>query len=238
MTTVDDIMEILADHASASTKKTLMTHGAREPFFGVKVGDMKKILKTIKIKKDHSLSLGLYATGNSDAMYLGMLIADEKKMSKEELWQWAREAYWYMLSEFAVPWVAAETPYGQELGLEWIDAPEENIQCAGWSALSNWLTLRPNSELDQALYLGLLERVKRELPTAPNFVKRAMNMFIICLGSQIPELKAACIAVAESLGKIEVIIAGTSCKTPDAVEYIAKVESTGRIGKKKKMARC
>jgi hypothetical protein len=65
-----------------------------------------------------------------------------------------------------------------------------------------------------------------------------MNMFIICLGSQIPELKAACIAVAESLGKIEVIIAGTSCKTPDAVEYIAKIESMGRIGKKKKMARC
>lgn len=238
MTTVDDIMEILADHASPSTKKTLMTHGAREPFFGVKVGDMKKILKTIKIKKDHALSLGLYATGNSDAMYLGMLIADEKKMSKEELWRWAREAYWYMLSEFAVPWIAAETPYGQELGLEWIDAPEENIQCAGWSVLSNWLTLRPNAELDQALYLSLLERVKRELPSAPNFVKRTMNMFIISLGSQIPELKSTCIAVAEALGKIEVIIAGTSCKTPDAVEYIAKIESMGRIGKKKKMARC
>ena len=56
-----------------------MNHGAKEPFFGVKVGDLKKILK--KTKKNHELSLELYKTGNSDAMYLAGLMADEKKIT-------------------------------------------------------------------------------------------------------------------------------------------------------------
>jgi hypothetical protein len=41
-----------------------MKHGAPEPIFGVKFGDLKRV------KKDHQLALGLYSTGNSDAMYL------------------------------------------------------------------------------------------------------------------------------------------------------------------------
>src|SRR5947209_7953223 len=50
-----------------------MKHGAREPFFGVKIEDLKKIQK--RIKKDYQLALDLYATGISDAMYLAGLIA-------------------------------------------------------------------------------------------------------------------------------------------------------------------
>jgi 3-methyladenine DNA glycosylase AlkD len=238
MTTVDDIMEVLAEYGSPSIKKVLMNHGAQEPFFGVKIGDMKKILKTIQIKKDHQLSLGLYATGNSDAMYLAMLIADEKKISKDDLRLWVSQAYWYMLSEYAVAWIAAESPFGEELGLEWIDSPEAHIQAAGWCTLANWLALRSNSELDIALYEGLLDRVGKGLQASANRVKYTMNNFIIALGSQVPELTAKCLAVADRIGKVEVEMGGTACKVPQVAEYIAKIESMGRIGKKKKMARC
>lgn len=41
-----------------------MKHGASEPFFGVKVTDLKKLVKPIK--KDLLLSLALYKTGKSD----------------------------------------------------------------------------------------------------------------------------------------------------------------------------
>ena len=55
MPTVNEVMQLLEEHQSPSTKKTLMVHGAREPFYGVKVGDMKAIMKALKIKKDHQL---------------------------------------------------------------------------------------------------------------------------------------------------------------------------------------
>lgn len=238
MATVSEVMALLEEHQSTSTKKTLMNHGALEPFFGVKVGDMKTIMKALKIKKDHQLSLDLYATGNSDAMYFAALIADEKKISKDDLRQWVKAAYWYMLFEYAVPWIAAETPFGQELGLEWIESPEENVAAAGWSSLSNWLHLQPNDQLDQQLYQSLLERAKKNIHQAQNRVRYTMNGFIIALGSQIPEFTEASIAASEAIGKVRVDMGGSACKVPDAGEYIYKIQEMGRIGKKKKMARC
>ena len=82
MPTVNEVMQVLQKYDSPSTKNTLMKHGAREPFFGVKIGDMKTIIKELKLKKEYQLSLDLYDTGNSDAMYLAGLIVDEKKSAK------------------------------------------------------------------------------------------------------------------------------------------------------------
>ena len=45
-------------------------------------------------------------------MYLAGLIADENKMTKEDLQEWVEMAYWYLLSEYTVPSVAAESRYG------------------------------------------------------------------------------------------------------------------------------
>lgn len=71
--TKEEVLKELEVYGNAQTKKTYATHGAKEPYFGVKVQDLKKILK--KTKKNHELSLELYATGNSDAMYLAGLMA-------------------------------------------------------------------------------------------------------------------------------------------------------------------
>ena len=90
--TVEEVMSSLEQMGSEQTKKVLTKHGAREPFYGVKVGDLKKIQK--KVKKDYTLSKALFDTGNSDAMYLAGLIADEKLMTKSDLQSWAEKAYW------------------------------------------------------------------------------------------------------------------------------------------------
>ena len=37
-------------------------------------------------------------------------LSDRLGTTKEDLHHWAQHAYWYMLSEFTVPWVAAESP--------------------------------------------------------------------------------------------------------------------------------
>ena len=46
--TAAEVLKELEAYGDVRTKNTLMNHGAREPFFGVKVGDMKKILKKTK----------------------------------------------------------------------------------------------------------------------------------------------------------------------------------------------
>jgi 3-methyladenine DNA glycosylase AlkD len=228
------VLKELESYGDPRTKNTLMNHGAKEPLFGVKVADLKKILK--KTKKNHELSLELFATGNSDAMYLAGLMADEKQITKKQLQTWVEQAYWYYLSEYAVPWVAAETPFGFELGLEWIKSEKEQIASAGWSTLSNYASI--NDTLDIEVYSSLLDEVEEKIPDAQNRVKYTMNGFVIAVGCFIPELTEKSKEIAKKIGKVDVYMGGTSCKVPLATDYIKKVEKRGSIGKKRKMARC
>jgi 3-methyladenine DNA glycosylase AlkD len=233
---LQEVMAQLKKFGSEQTKKTLMRHGAREPFFGVKVGDLKTIEK--KVKKDYELSLALYDTGNSDAMYLAGLIADSQKMTKADLKKWVKGAYWNMLAGYTVPWAASESRYGRELALEWIDSDEEMISTAGWSTYASLVAMKPDSELDLAEIERLLNRVKNKIGSAPNQTRYAMNNFVIFAGVFVAPLTAKAKAVAKALGTVEVDMGDTSCKVPLAYDYIARMEKMGRVGRKRKSAKC
>ena len=234
--TRDEVLAELERLGNESTKRTLMKHGAREPFFGVRVGDLKTLVK--KIKVDHALALELYDTGNSDAMYLAALIADPMAFTKTQLKKWAKGAYWYMLSGFAVPWSASESKFGRELALEWIDGAGEQIQNAGWCTYASLVAIKPDAELDAKEIEALMARVKKEIGSAPNRTRYAMNNFVISVGCFVQPLSAKAKTVAKALGEVEVDMGDTSCQVPVALDYIEKVERMGRVGKKRKRAAC
>lgn len=234
--TLQEIMEELQSKGSDQIKNILLKHGVREPFFGVRVGDMKPIQK--KVKMDYQLAKDLYATGNADAMYLAGLIADDKKMTKEELQRWAEQALSSNISEYTVPWVTAGSAYGWELGNEWINHKEEHIAAAGWATLGNLVALLPDEELDLTAIRALLDRVVAEIPNAKNRVRYQMNSFVISVGAYIAALTAAAIEAANKLGVITIEMNGTACKVPSAADYILKIKDKGAIGKKKKTVKC
>ena len=233
---VQEIVDELKSLGSEATKKTLLKHGAREPFFGVKVEELKKIQK--RIKKDYTLALELYDTGISDAMYLAGLIADDARMTSKDLRKWAKEAYWSMLSEYTVPWVAAESPHGRELALEWIESHKENIAVAGWSTLSSLVAIKVDAELDLAELKRLLDRVGKTIHDQPGRVPYAMNGFVISVGTYVKALMDAALETAQKIGKVTVDMGETACKVPLAVDSIRKAQERGSIGKKRKSAKC
>ncbi len=234
--TVNEIMIELQSHGSESIKKVLLKHGIKEPFFGVKIEHLKTIQK--KIKKDYQLAKGLYATGNADAMYLAGLIADDEKMTKADLQSWAEQAISNNINEYTVPWVAAGSNYGFELAMKWIDNKNDHIAAAGWSTLGNLAALKEDSDLDIAAYRALLERVVKTIHTSGNRVRSRMNIFVINIGSYISLLTEEAMAAAKNIGVVYVDMNGTSCKVPDAIEYINKVKERGTLGKKKKTVKC
>jgi 3-methyladenine DNA glycosylase AlkD len=234
--TVQQIMTELEKLGSPATKKVLLQHGIREPFFGVKVGDMKPIQK--KIKMDYQLAKDLYATGNADAQYLAGLIADDAKMSKADLQIWVKQALSNNISEYTVPWVAAGSPHGYELAREWIDSPKEHISAAGWSTLANLVALQPNEKLDLPGLKALLARAVKDIHSASNRTRYTMNNFVICLGAYVQPLSAEAIAAGKKIGPVTIDMGGTACKVPLAVEYIQKAIDRGSLTKKKKTVKC
>jgi len=234
--TVQQVLAELQKLGSESTKKTLMRHGAREPLFGVKIADLKKVQK--RIKKDTALALKLFDTGNTDAMYLAGLVCDPREMKKTDLQKWARKAYWGMLADYTVAWIAAESRFGVELAREWIDSDTELIASCGWSTYSSIVAIKPDTELDLKELDQLLGRVEREIKTAASKVRYAMNGFVIAVGSFVAPLTARARSAARAIGTVEVDMGDTACTVPSALDYLDKVEKRGKIGAKRKTAFC
>ncbi|TMI64983.1 MAG: DNA alkylation repair protein [Bacteroidetes bacterium] len=234
--TATQIMDELKKKGSENIKRIFMNHGGSEPMFGVKIADLKVIQK--KVKVNHELAMELFDTGNYDAMYLAGLIADQSKMSKKDIQQWVEKSRSGGICEYTVAWVAAESPYGWELGMKWIDSPKESIASSGWSALAGVISMKPDNELDIALIKKLMKRIEKEIHKAPNRVKYTMNNFIICTGGYIKELTKEAIATAQKIGTVMVDMGNTACEVPSAANYIKKIEVRGNLGKKKKTVKC
>ncbi|MEO7489644.1 MAG: DNA alkylation repair protein [Ferruginibacter sp.] len=234
--TKDEVMKMLAILGSEQTKKTFIRHGAREPVFGVKVGDMKPIQK--KIKKNYSLAVELFAAENADAQSFAGLIADETKMTQKDFAAWVKNANYTMISEFTVAWIAAESKHGWELALQWIESPVEKIASSGWATLANIVAIQPDELLNIKKLEELLKIVTKKIHTSANRVKHTMNQFVIATGSYVVPLGNKAKEAAKEIGLVTVNMGDTACKEPDAITYINKAISMGKPGNKKKEARC
>jgi 3-methyladenine DNA glycosylase AlkD len=234
--TLEEVVKSLQEMGTEQTKQTFIRHGAKEPLFGVKVGDLKKLVK--QVKKDQNLTLALYATGNSDAMYLAGLSVDPKTMMKDTLLSWAAQANWYMLSEYTVAGVAAESRFALELSREWIESDQELIAACGWSTYANYISITPDDQLDIDEIRGLLQRIEAIIHEERNRVRYVMNSFVIVAGSSVGSLHQQALKVAAAIGKVDVDVGQTACKVPLASEYIQKVAAAAKLGVKKKTCIC
>jgi hypothetical protein len=220
---------------TASYKKVLLNHDAREPCYGVKIEALKKIQK--RVGTDYRLALDLYDTGVYDAMYLAGLVADDGRMSKKDLRKWVKGAS-APLACSTVAWVAAGSPHGRELALEWIDSGKELVAAAGWATLGSIVSVQEDDGLDLAELKQLLLRVQREIHAAPNEVRSKMNGFVIAVGSHVSGLTEEAIRVGEKIGPVTVDMGNTACEVLFAPDSIRKVQARGAVGKKRKTAKC
>lgn len=237
MNSATQIMKELKKKGSAQTREIYQRQSGCDNMFGVKVADLKVIAK--KIKGNQELACGLFETGNPDAMYLAGLVADGKQMTKKQLDDWAKSPASTWISEYAVPWVASESPHGRELALKWMDSKKkESVASCGWATYSSLVAITPDEDLDLTEIKGLLKRVEKEVHSAANRVRYTMNGFVIAVGAYVTPVVKQAKATAKKIGKVDVDVGGTSCKVPLALEYIQKIEKSGRAGKKRKTTRC
>lgn len=233
-----EILRQLEPLGSAGYRRILANHGIPEPMYGVKIGDVKPLLKKWKIKKDYQLAFDLYDNPVYDGRYLAGQIADETRMTVDDLRHWADTANCGTLSQCTVARVAAESAHGHMLALEWIESDRESVASSGWSTLSCLVALKPDSELNIEELRGLLRRVQERIHHEPDDVRYCMNSFVIAVGSYVSSLTQEAIAVGTAIGSVTVDMGDTACKVPFIPDYIRKVEARGTIGKKRKTVRC
>lgn len=168
--------------------------GAREPQFGVALGDIRKIAAKIKINDE--LARELWETGNFDAQQLAILLTKPKNLSRDEVDRRVRTVNSARVADWLNSYVVRNHPDKEWLRQGWMD--DENP----WAARSGWdLTSERIGKKPEGLDLpALLDRIEAEMGSAAPEVQWTMNFCLGGIGIHFPEFRERAIAIGEKLG--------------------------------------
>ena len=231
--TYNEVMNQLESLGTAQNRKIYSRHGCDINQFGVSIANLKKVLKPIK--KDKELGKKLLFSNNADAIYLSQWIVDIDELTIDDFEALILSTNYYMLIENAFPSIIVKDKGKSVDGLRrWIEHDEPRLRQAAYALYSNYISFLDDSELDIQDLSNILEYIKDNIHSEENRVRYVMNNFVIAVGTFVKELTEQAKEVARVIDKVEVYMGETSCKVPYAIEYIEKVESMNRVGKKRK----
>lgn len=212
-----DAMAALEKVGSAQARKTYTRHGATGPMFGVRFGDLKKLLN--KIKVDQGLAEALWDTGNFDARNLAAKICDPANFPPNVLDEWAAVPIAWLWGGY-VGQIAAEGPHGRTKAEKWLAAKDDATRTAGWCTVGALAMIDESTE--DSWFIARLAEIEKSMKSASNRHKYVMNNALIAIGCRSAALRKSATAAAKRLGTIDVDHGDTDCKTPDAIERLEK----------------
>ncbi len=215
--TAAEVLAELESLGSEQTRKTYRRHGAQDPMFGVSYASFGKLQKRIGV--DHALARALWATGNHDAQVLATMVADPAAMDAEELARWTGGLTSHAVAD-AYAELAARAPAVTSCMAGWMASDDELVGRTGWTVLARRARVDgavPAAELD-----ARLREIERDIHTRPNRTREAMNSALISIGVASESMREPALAAATRIGRVDVDQGDTTCKTPDAAEYIRK----------------
>ncbi len=220
-TTLDEAMAALEARGHPQTRATYLRHGAREPLFGVRFGDLRPLAR--RIGRDHDLARGLWATGNSDARLLACLVAEPARTGEEELDAWLADIDAYFLVDTFVAELASRTPGAWPRAARWIESSRDRTAQAGWDLLNAVALSDP--DIPDADFEPYLDLIAERIGSYGNWTRRAASNAVTGIGLRNERLEAAARRTAERMGRVEFDPGRTSCVMPDPIAYLEKTKA-------------
>ena len=224
MSSATDVMSKLKKLGKPETAEIYKRYGCGDNVFGTLTSEIAKLRKSLRT--DHDLAMKLWSTGNAEARLLALQVADPGKLSRTEAEAMVRDPAVHFCSYY-LSQLVARSPFADDAMRSWMKSPKEFVQEAGYGILGFRLKADPDSVSD-ADAKKVLATVEREIRTAPNFGRYAMNGAIIAIGVFKPALRKDALEAARRIGEVDVDHGETGCKTPDAVSRISKAPKVKR----------
>ncbi|WP_030370084.1 DNA alkylation repair protein [Streptomyces rimosus] len=213
-TAVSEVMAELAGLADPKTREVNEKHGDDH---GVNLGKLRALAKRLKTQQE--LARGLWATGDSAARLLALLICRPKAFGRDELDGMLREARTPKVHDWLVNYVVKKSPHAEELRVAWSADPDPVVASAGWALTTERVTKKP-AGLDLA---GLLDTIEAEMRDAPDRLQWAMNHCLAQIGIEHPEHRARAIGIGERLGVLKDYPTSPGCTSPFAPTWISEM---------------
>ena len=180
-------------------------------------GELRKIAKTVG--SDPDLALELWDTGNLDAQFLTCLMVKPKQLTESQLDGMVRTISFVQVADWFTSYVVKPHPASEALRLQWMDEEHPMVRRVGWGLTFDRVTRRIEV-LDPS---GLLDRLERELPTAPPEAQWTMNFVLAGIGIHDPANRDRAIAIGETLGLYEDYPVSKGCTSPYAPVWIREM---------------
>ncbi|MFG2070333.1 DNA alkylation repair protein [Micromonospora tulbaghiae] len=181
---------------------------------GVNLGKLRAIAKRLKTQQD--LARELWATGDSAARLLALLICRPKAYGRDELDAMLREARTPKVHDWLVNYVVKKSPHAEPLRLAWSADRDPVVASAGWALTTERVARNPDG-LDLA---ALLDVVEAEMADAPERLQWAMNHCLAQIGIEHPAYRERAIGIGERLGVLKDYPTPPGCTSPYAPVWI------------------
>jgi len=212
--TADEVIAELATYEDPKMRAINERHGDDH---GVNLTKLRGVAK--RLKTDHEFAAELWATGNTPARLVAILIAKPKAFAADELDAMLREARAPKVQDWLINYVVKKSAHLDELRGRWFDDPDPLVASAGWALTTHRVDKRPEGlDLD-----ALLDQIEAEMLGAPDRLQWAMNTCLAHIGIEHPEHRARALAIGERLRVLEDYPTPPGCTSPYAPIWITEI---------------
>lgn len=184
---------------------------------GVNLSKLRAIAK--EVKTNHDLAIELWATDNTAARLVSLLICKPKVFSEDQLDMMLRESRAPKVQDWLVNYVVKKSPHRESLRIRWFSDPDPVVASAGWEMTAAIIGKDAN-RLDLP---GLLTMIEAEMKDAPERLQWAMNHCLAEIGIQHPALRSHALDIGERLEVLKTYPTSPGCISPFAPIWITEM---------------
>lgn len=214
--TVDEVLVELAELEDPRMRAVNERHGDDH---GVNLTKLRALAK--RLRTQHPLAVELWATGDTAARLVALLICKPKEFTREQLDAMLREARAPKVHDWLVNYVVRKHPQTEELRLAWLADADPVVASAGW-ALTADRVARKSEGLDLA---ALLDEIEAEMKDAPERLQWQMNTALAQVGINHQPLRARALEIGERLEVLKDYPTPKNCTSPFAPAWIHEMVS-------------
>ena len=211
--------EVLATLASLEDEKIRAVNARHGDDHAVNLTKLRAVAKDLK--KNDELAGELWATGDTAARLVAILIMRPKAWSEAQLDEMLRDSRLPKVHGWLVSYIVKKSPHAEALRQSWMDDPDPVVASAGWALTSERVNKKPEG-LDLS---GLLDTIEAEMPEAPERLQWAMNETLAYIGVENPDLRKRAIDIGERLGVLRDYPTSPGCTSPFAPTWITEMVS-------------
>ncbi|MFJ1881212.1 DNA alkylation repair protein [Streptomyces sp. NPDC088137] len=208
------VAQVMAELDDPKTRRVNERHGDDH---GVNLGRLRALAKRLRTQQE--LAVGLWATDDTAARLLAVLICRPKAFGRDELDAMVRETRAPKVHDWLVNYVVKKSPHAEELRLAWSADPDPVVASAGWALTTERVAKKPEG-LDLP---GLLDVIEAEMKNAPDRLQWAMNHCLAQIGIEHTEYRARAIDIGERLEVLKDYPTPPNCTSPFAPVWIAEL---------------